>query len=131
MKMNTTQIVRRMDDLGRVVIPREIRKNLQFNEGDLLEIYTGISDDGTPMIGFVNCQKSANEEIESLLKRVELLLDNQCEFTLSAELGALRGKVMRELDQVWDDEEEEIEDCSPLAAGMIKAYKKMSEKKEG
>jgi stage V sporulation protein T len=33
-----TGIIRRIDDLGRVVIPKEIRKSLRMNEGDPLEI---------------------------------------------------------------------------------------------
>ena len=37
--MKTTGIVRRVDDLGRVVIPREIRRNLGIREGDPLEIF--------------------------------------------------------------------------------------------
>ena len=132
MKMNTTQIVRRMDDLGRVVIPKEIRRNLQIHEGDLLEIYTGMSDDGAPMIGFVNCQKTANEEIESMFKRIELLLDNQYEYSLSAELGALRGKVMRELEREEEEsEDEEEEECSPLARGMIRELKKRYDERKG
>ncbi|MBR5900171.1 MAG: AbrB/MazE/SpoVT family DNA-binding domain-containing protein [Clostridia bacterium] len=38
--MQDTGMVRRMDDLGRVVIPKEIRKTLRIKEGDPLEIYT-------------------------------------------------------------------------------------------
>ena len=38
--MKATGIVRRMDDLGRVVIPKEIRRTLGIREGDPLEIYT-------------------------------------------------------------------------------------------
>lgn len=41
--MKATGIVRRIDDLGRVVIPKEIRKVLRIREGDPLEIYTGTS----------------------------------------------------------------------------------------
>ena len=38
--MRATGIVRRIDDLGRVVIPKEIRRTLRIREGDPLEIYT-------------------------------------------------------------------------------------------
>ena len=38
--MKATGIVRRIDDLGRVVIPKEIRRTLRIREGDALEIYT-------------------------------------------------------------------------------------------
>jgi AbrB family transcriptional regulator (stage V sporulation protein T) len=38
--MKATGIVRRIDDLGRVVIPKEIRRTLRIRVGDPLEIYT-------------------------------------------------------------------------------------------
>lgn len=39
--MKATGIVRRIDDLGRVVIPKELRRTLHICEGDPLEIFTG------------------------------------------------------------------------------------------
>lgn len=45
--MKATGIVRRIDDLGRVVIPKEIRRALKIHEGDPLEIYT--DQDGSVM----------------------------------------------------------------------------------
>ena len=51
--MKTTGIIRRIDDLGRLVIPREIRKSLQIKEGQPLEmvvmgglIIVGKADEG-------------------------------------------------------------------------------------
>lgn len=41
--MKPTGIVRRIDDLGRIVVPKEIRRVLRIREGDPLEIYTGAS----------------------------------------------------------------------------------------
>lgn len=38
--MKATGIIRRIDDLGRVVIPKEVRRTLGIHEGDPLEIYT-------------------------------------------------------------------------------------------
>lgn len=40
--LKATGIVRRIDDLGRVVIPKEIRRTLRIREGDPLEIFTDI-----------------------------------------------------------------------------------------
>lgn len=42
--MKATGIVRRIDDLGRVVIPKEIRRTCNIREGDPLEIF--LQDDG-------------------------------------------------------------------------------------
>ena len=39
--MKATGIVRRIDDLGRVVVPKEIRRTFRIREGDSLEIFTG------------------------------------------------------------------------------------------
>ncbi|MBP5657810.1 MAG: AbrB/MazE/SpoVT family DNA-binding domain-containing protein, partial [Clostridia bacterium] len=38
--MKATGIVRRIDDLGRVVIPKEIRRTMRIREGAALEIFT-------------------------------------------------------------------------------------------
>ena len=37
--MKTTGVVRRIDDLGRIVVPKEIRKNLRIHDGESLEIF--------------------------------------------------------------------------------------------
>ena len=42
--MRATGIVRRVDDLGRIVIPKEVRRSLGIKEGDPLEIF--ISNEG-------------------------------------------------------------------------------------
>ena len=42
--MKSTGLVRRVDDLGRVVIPKEIRRHFRIREGDPLEIF--MSEDG-------------------------------------------------------------------------------------
>lgn len=38
--MKATGIIRRIDDLGRIVIPKEIRRAMRIKEGDALEIFT-------------------------------------------------------------------------------------------
>ena len=38
--MKATGIVRRIDDLGRVVVPKKIRRSLKIREGEPIEIFT-------------------------------------------------------------------------------------------
>ena len=42
--MKTTGIIRRIDDLGRIVIPKELRKSLRIKNGDSLEIFVDKED---------------------------------------------------------------------------------------
>ena len=42
--MKATGIVRRIDDLGRILIPKEIRRTCNLREGDPMEIYLGEDD---------------------------------------------------------------------------------------
>ena len=70
--MRATGIVRRVDDLGRVVIPKEIRKNLRIREGEPLEIYLD-NINGMPMVGFVKYNHNSTEE----LKRISESIVNQ------------------------------------------------------
>lgn len=39
--MRTTGVIRRIDDLGRIVVTKEIRRKLNIREGDPLELYVG------------------------------------------------------------------------------------------
>jgi spore_V_T: stage V sporulation protein T len=66
--MKATGIVRRIDDLGRVVIPKEIRRTLRIREGDPLEIYT--ATDGEVI--FKNIRLS--ESLRSLRHNTQMCL---------------------------------------------------------
>lgn len=71
--MKATGIVRRIDDLGRVVIPKEIRRTLRIREGDPLEIFLEKDGSGKPMVCFVkysplNMEDSYVNSIASALK---------------------------------------------------------------
>lgn len=52
MKISNTGVVRRIDDLGRIVIPREFRRVLHIEEGDAFELYLIEEDDGKKFVGF-------------------------------------------------------------------------------
>ena len=74
--MKATGIVRRIDDLGRVVIPKEIRRTMRIREGDPLEIFT--DRDGEVIfkkyspIGELNA--FAAQYAETLYKTCELMV---------------------------------------------------------
>ena len=42
--MKTTGIIRRIDDLGRIVIPKELRRNLHIKNGDTIEIFVDMDN---------------------------------------------------------------------------------------
>lgn len=69
--MRATGIVRRIDDLGRVVIPKEIRRTLKIREGDPLEIF--ITKEGGVVF-----QKYNNGVYEDLMGVAEKLRDDSC-----------------------------------------------------
>lgn len=88
--MKATGIIRRVDDLGRVVIPKEIRRTLKIKEGDPLEIYTekdavvfhkygvDLAGEADSLLENVVCYLDADapcrDEVRLALERVVLLL---------------------------------------------------------
>ena len=67
--MNATGIVRRVDDLGRVVIPKEIREAMNITAGEPLEIFT--TRDG----GFY--LKKYNPDDETIPKEPEIVIKTE------------------------------------------------------
>ena len=60
--MKATGMIRRIDDLGRVIIPKEIRRNLKIREGDPLEVFID-SESGSV------CFKPYERQVSRILKR--------------------------------------------------------------
>lgn len=126
--MKATGIVRRIDDLGRVVIPKEIRRTLRIREGDPLEIFTDregevILKKYSP-IGELN--EFAAEYAESLYettKHISIITDRD---TVVAIAGAsrkeyLEKRVSPELEKIMESKE------SYLASGKSKPIRVTSE----
>ena len=67
--MRATGIIRRLDDLGRIVIPKEIRRSMGIHENDALEIF--VEGDGLILIphrpDYIQALKVAQAEILSTL----------------------------------------------------------------
>ena len=64
--MKATGIVRRIDDLGRVVIPKEVRRALRLREGDPLELY--IVDNG---VVFKKYRISYEDDIRAIVSMLK------------------------------------------------------------
>lgn len=70
--MKATGIIRRVDDLGRIVIPKEIRQTLHIKEGDPMEIYV---DDGCVIFKRYSYFNSTGDRVRianSMARRAEL-----------------------------------------------------------
>ena len=68
--MKSTGITRHIDDLGRVVIPREVRRSLKIREGDPFELYVDIENE---MVCFqkVNVKSDICTELKRLVDKYE------------------------------------------------------------
>ena len=65
--MKEACIIRTIDDLGRVVIPKEIRRTLRIREGDPLEIWI----DGKDTVCFRKYTIDLRDEVECLKSQIE------------------------------------------------------------
>ena len=86
--MKATGIVRRVDDLGRVALPKEIRKSLGIKEGDLLDIF--IEDGG---VVFMPCKDGLAEEVDTLKNRLSDIFKNDL---------SKQKKIKNLMDEVFD-----------------------------
>lgn len=73
----TTFIIRRMDDLGRVAIPKEIRKRAGLVEGDPLEIFID-EIGGQPAICFVKYEANPQGISDKLFTELETMSPTGC-----------------------------------------------------
>ena len=77
--MRATGIVRRIDELGRVVIPKEIRRTLRIKEGDPLEIFTERDElllkKYSPIATLDNFSKGVAESLNELCGYLVLICD--------------------------------------------------------
>lgn len=75
--MKATGIIRRIDDLGRIVIPKEIRKHLGIKKGDSLEIFIDEENQGVVFSPY-----RANEGIkESLNRIIDIYYDDMLDYS--------------------------------------------------
>ena len=91
--MKATGIVRRIDELGRVVIPKEIRRTLHFREGDPLEIYTDkeggvILKKYSVMSDIENCAREYADSLHRSLGLTAIITDKDNIVAVSGAAGS-------------------------------------------
>ena len=117
--MKATGIVRRIDDLGRIVIPKEIRRTLRIRETDPMEIYTDI--DGqivlkkySPM-GDITAM--AEEYVKTLVENTGMTAaitdrDHVIEAAKNEKKYILGKQISRELNVVMDERKSVMAGCT-------------------
>ena len=94
--MKATGIVRRMDELGRIVIPKEMRKSLRIKEGDNLEIYI-TEEENIVLKKYSQIKKLSDfaqnltDSIHSSIKKNVIITDNE---TIIAASGSLKKELL-------------------------------------
>lgn len=100
--MKTTGITRRIDELGRIVIPKEIRKNMHLKTGELLEIF--LNDSETIMLkkhSIINKnQEFLNYYVKTLSSRFEcdVYITNLNEVIFSSDENVVGERISNELE---------------------------------
>ncbi len=93
--MKATGIVRRIDDLGRIVIPKEIRRQIGVQVGDLLEIFT-IKENDKTMVVFsqydmgMDMVKIKSEDYENAISELNALSNEVCAYAPNDMINRLR-----------------------------------------
>ncbi len=108
--MKATGIVRRIDDLGRVVIPKEIRRTLRIREGDPLEIFTDreggvILKKYSPIGELSDFSKGYAESLQQTIGNMVIICDKDSIISIS---GATKKEYLEK--KISDDIEKIIED---------------------
>ena len=110
--LKATGVVRRIDDLGRVVIPKEIRKTLRIKEGDPLEIFTDkegevILKKYSPIGELTEFATGYAETLAKTTGHIACITDKDTVIAVSggAKKELLEQDVSEELERLMDDKE--------------------------
>ena len=97
--MKSIGMVRRFDDLGRVVIPKEIRRRLLLEEGDPMEIFIDEDDDGE----CIKLKKyTPNYDFANMLEDLERRFINATDIVGHRNTKDIK-KRFEEIKKLWDD----------------------------
>ena len=91
--MKATGIVRRIDDLGRVVIPREIRRTMCWEEGDAIEIYVDTENNA------LSLKKYRADELDVRFAEIATALKNELSYSSWEKARLLVSKLKKIIDE--------------------------------
>ena len=110
--MKATGVVRRIDDLGRIVIPKEIRKVLRIKEGDPIEIFTGregevILKKYSPIGELSEFASTYAETLAKTTGHIACITDKDTVIAVSggAKKELLEQNISKELEKLMDERE--------------------------
>ncbi|WP_251860658.1 stage V sporulation protein T [Clostridium sp. Marseille-Q2269] len=108
--MKATGIVRRIDDLGRVVIPKEIRRTLRIREGDPLEIFTDreggvILKKYSPIGDLSEFSKGYTDSIQQTIGNIVMICDKDSIISISGspKKEYLEKKISYDLEKIIEE----------------------------
>lgn len=121
--MKATGIVRRIDDLGRVVIPKEIRRTLRIREGDPLEIFVDregeiILKKYSPIRELSNFSQEYVESLFESMGKMVLISDRDAYISVAGDekkeylgknISPMVERVMEERNQLYKEEKVAVE----------------------
>lgn len=90
--MKASGIVRRIDDLGRVVIPKEIRRSMGVREGDALELFVDHETGGLVLVPYFS---EAPDKLRAIAENLSTMGCNPEEWEIAEELRAIAEKLKK------------------------------------
>lgn len=133
--MKATGIVRRIDELGRVVVPKEIRRTLRLKEGDPIEIFTDreggvILKKYSPIREINNFASEYSESLQETIGNIILICDRDNIISVSGitKKEYMEKKVSTDLEKVMEDRKlfalgEGVRKTIPLFEDEVLDYK--------
>ena len=88
--MRATGIVRRIDDLGRVVIPKEIRRSMGIKEGDPLEMFIDTESGGLVLVAY---HSEASDKINAIAENLNTVGATPEHWKIAEELKKIAKKL--------------------------------------
>ena len=111
--MKSTGITRKIDELGRIVIPKEIRRNLGIRDGESLEIFTDedsiILKKHSQMERFEDLGAKLGEIINTIFKVDVIITDREKVIVATNNKDLIDKKINRDLIYLIDNREEMLE----------------------